>query len=372
MQFKNIVGQQIPKQILVRSVAENHVSHCLLFSGPAGAGNLPLAIAFANYIFCTDKIDGDACGICTSCQKTSKLEHPDLHLAFPIILSKDKETSDVFVAAWREAFLEQPYMGLEYWQKKMNAETKQPVIGKDQANEIIKKLQLKAFEGGFKIMVLWLPELMNAAASNKLLKIIEEPPPKTLFFLVCCQPETLLATIISRSQLIKVNRLHENEMATALIDYFQIEKSLAMNAAVNADGNYFEAIHLANQKEVETDFESFRDLMRICFKGDVVRLIVWAETFAANGREKLKGFLNYGLYVFRLCLVMNTKGEAFVKISGEELEFVKKFAPFVTEKNILAFCETFNTSIYNLERNANAKILMVDLVYKILMLLNKK
>jgi DNA polymerase III subunit delta' len=372
MQFSKIAGQAIPKEILIRSVAENHVGHCLLFAGPEGAGNLPLAVAFANYVFCENKAFNDACGVCLACKKTSKLEHPDLHLAFPIVLSKDNETSDAFIAEWRAAFLEQPYLTLEVWQKKIGADTKQPIIGKEQANEIIKKLNIKAYEGSFKIMILWLPELMNTAASNKLLKIIEEPPPKTLFFLVSNHPEGLLPTIVSRSQLIKVKRLHEEEIVSSLVSNFQLDQSQALNIAINSDGNYSEAIQLINQKDVESDFESFREMMRICFKGDVVNVIGWAESFSANGREKLKGFLNYGLYLFRLCLIVNTRGASFVKINGEELEFVTKFAPFVTEKNILSLTEFFNKSIYHLERNANAKILMVDMVYKVLMLLNKK
>jgi DNA polymerase III subunit delta' len=372
MQLSQIAGQSAAKEILIRSVSENHVSHCLLFSGPEGAGNLPLAVAFSNYIFCENKLKHDACGECLACKKTSRLVHPDLHFAFPIVLAKDKETSDAYISEWRTAFLKQPYLNLEYWQKEIGAETKQPIIGKDQANEIIKKLSIKAYEGNYKIMIVWLPELMNAAAANKLLKIIEEPPAKTFFFLVCNQPENLLPTIVSRSQLIKVNRLSELELSEALVVNFQVDKVQAMGAAINADGNYLEAQQIVAQKEIETDFESFRELMRICFKGDIVSVIVWAENFASNGREKLKGFLTYGLYLFRLCLTMNARGQSFVKVSGAELEFITKFAPFVTEKNILSFTETFNKAIYHLERNANAKILMVDLVYKVLMLLNKK
>ena len=201
MFFKDIIGQEKAKQRLIREAKEGKIAHAQLFCGREGVGKLPLAIAYARYLSCEHPNEQDACGKCPSCIKYNKLIHPDLHFVFPVIKKKNKDTtSNDYLAEWRELLLETPYFNLNMWLERMNAENQQAQIFVKESDEIIRKLSLKSSQGGYKIMIIWLPEKMNVECSNKLLKILEEPPTQTIFLLVSEEPDTLLATIQSRTQ----------------------------------------------------------------------------------------------------------------------------------------------------------------------------
>lgn len=371
MLFKNIVGQTPVKNRLLHMLQDGRVPHALMFSGPEGCGNLPGAFAFVQYLFCQNKQADDSCGECASCLKTSKLVHPDLHLVFPIAKSKDVKKSDDLIKEFREAYLETPYLTLHDWFDSIDAENKQPIIPTDEANDIVKKLSYTSYEGGYKIMIIWQPEKMNVESANKLLKILEEPPEQTLFVLVCNHPEQLLATIISRVQQIPFYKIETEEIAKGLIAQYGCQEPAAKQAAMLADGSYREAQLLLQHTDGGAEYlQNFRAFMLIALKFDAPKAVLWVDENSRTGRERQKQFLQYGLEIFRDCLMLSYGSPSLVRHSGEEMEFIKKFARFVHQRNYEKLLEEFNSAFYHVERNANPKILFMDLIMKTNELIN--
>ncbi|MCK6648491.1 MAG: DNA polymerase III subunit delta' [Bacteroidia bacterium] len=371
MLFQEIIGQQAVKERLVRSVKEGRISHAQLFLGPEGNGSLALAIAYAQYISCKDKKEDDACGVCPSCVKYNKLIHPDLHFVYPVALSKDVRTSTDVIAKFRESFLDNPYISLFKWFEQLDAENKQAVIGVEESGEILRKLSLTTYEAEYKIMVIWQAEKMNQAAANKLLKILEEPPDKTLFLLVCESEDQLLRTIVSRTQLIKIPKIADQDMLKALVERNGLTPEDAEKTAHLADGSYAEALLLINENEnAAQNLLSFQKLMRASLKFDAKAVISWIDEVSAAGRERQKNFINYSLHIIRESMIINYGDPALTKLGKDEQDFVRKFAPFIHSNNIERFTEELNKAYYHMERNANPKILFMDLAFKFNELLN--
>lgn len=371
MLFKEIIGQENIKERLIRSVKEHRISHAQLFLGPKGSGALPMAFAYAQYIACTNKSDADSCNTCPSCVKYNKLVHPDLHLVFPITLSKETRKSDDLIAQFRNEFLNKPYMSLFDWLEVLEAENKQAIIGTEESADIIRKLSLTTYESEFKIMVIWLPEKMNVTAANKLLKILEEPPDKTLFLLVCENEEQLLRTIVSRTQLIKINKLSDEQIAKALVEKYQLTDDDAKKTAHLCDGDFSEAIFLISDVENNANnLVNFQSFMRSCLKFNAKEIVTWVNGISEAGRERQKNFIHYALHITRQCFLMNGNSTVLVKLTDNEFEFVKKFSAFVHFNNIEQFTEELNKAHYHLERNASPKILFTDLAFKFNELLN--
>jgi DNA polymerase III subunit delta' len=376
MLFKEIAGHTEVKKRLVNSVKENRVSHAQLFLGPEGSGNLAMAIAYAQYVNCENRANEDSCGACLSCLKFSKLAHPDLHFIFPVNTTKSitkDPVSDFFLAEWREALSENPYMTLSQWLSKLGIENKQGNISTKEGNEIIKKLSLKNYEGQYKIMVIWMPENLNATASNKILKILEEPPDKTLFLLVCNQYEKLLTTILSRTQLVKINAVSDEELAVWLTEKHGLDKESAQKVAALSEGNVLEAMSLI-ESEVTTNTltDNFISWMRICYRGKVDEMLHWLEPVIADGRESQKSFLTYSLYMLRESMAFSSGSSLVVKASANEKEFLSKFSPFIHQKNAPYIAEELDKAAYHIERNLNSKIVFTDLSLKLMKLLKVK
>lgn len=371
MLFKEIIGQKATKERLIRSVKEGRMSHAQLFLGPQGSGSLALAVAYAQYISCANKQEDDSCGTCSSCIKYNKLIHPDLHFVYPVALSKDVRVSTDLASAWRETFLENPYISLYNWFQSLDAENKQAVIGVEESGEILRKLSLTTYEAEYKIMIIWQAEKMNQSAANKLLKILEEPPDKTLFLMVCESEEQLLRTIVSRTQLIKIPRISDEDMMQALIDQNGLSPEAAEKTAHLADGNYSEARLLINENEnAAHNLANFQKLMRASLKFDPKAVLSWIEEISSAGRERQKNFIGYSLHIIRESVVLNYGDAALVKLGADEQEFVKKFAPFIHGANISRFIEELDKAYFHMERNANPKILFMDLAFKFNELLN--
>lgn len=385
MKFSDIIGLEPLKQRLKRTVLDNRVSHAQLFLGPEGSGKLALALAYAQYINCRNRTPEDSCGECPSCRKYSKLIHPDLHFIYPI--NKTKETEDKktvtckdFIAPWRE-FLQQNryYVSLPDWYEKIGIEKKQGFINAEDADGINRTLAYKAYEAEYKVMIIWMVEKMNATSANKLLKNLEEPPDKTLFILISENQDQIIATILSRAQLIKIPRISDEDIRLALAGEHGIETAVAAKIARLADGNYTAALMLAGKTglgttTLETEqerFNVFREWMRRCFTiaGNLKDYDKLQETLPSiigdGSREKQKEMLAYGLNIFRICLQYNVGNHHLVKLDGEELNFVKKFSPYIHPQNIEKFDEEFNRAIFHIERNANAQIVLTDLSHLI-------
>jgi DNA polymerase-3 subunit delta' len=372
MLFSQVIGQHKLKSKLIQSVNEGRISHAQLFLGSEGSGNLALALAYIQFIYCKNKQENDACGECASCHKIKHLSHPDLHFSFPFIKSRDADLADNYISVFREAVLDNPYINLLNWYEQLGHQDKQGIIPVSESNRIIKKLSLKSFEGGYKTYLIWMPERLHGSAANKLLKTIEEPPDKTIILLVANDSEQLLPTILSRTQLVKLNRLQNEEVSSALTNEFETTQELADNLASMTEGNYTMARSLAlSAGESNNNFIHFRDWMRNCFKKDIKGVAKWVDEISKIGRAHQKDFLKYAMHLIRQCALNNYKAEELVTIKGDERVFMQKFAPFVNHINLLQYIELFNEAINHIDRNANAKILFTDLSYQILILLKE-
>jgi DNA polymerase-3 subunit delta' len=376
MFFREIVGQELLKNRLIQTVKENRVSHAWLFFGSEGTGSLPLALAYAGYILCTNRTGNDACGVCPSCRKTQKYIHPDLHFLFPVNKTRDTEgenvTCDDFLADWRNFLLYNPYGRINQWYNQIDLENKQGNINTDESKRLASKLFLKPFESDYKIAIIWQADKMNDQASNKILKLLEEPPPMTIFILITENPDSLLPTIRSRCIPVKVPRIQDEEIFNQLTTVHSIEKESALEITRLSQGNYLKA------KEIITDsedfnyfFTKFRDLMRSCLRSNIPELIKHAEELAALNRERQKTFLEYGLSTIRESVALHFGEPSLVNIASGEMEFTPKFAPFITGYNTAAFTEELTRASRDIERNGNGKIIFLDLVLKLAALIKR-
>jgi len=376
MLFNQIIGQEHIKKHLQKSAENGRIPHAQLFVGKEGCGTLPMAIAYAQFLLCNFSDDVDTCNI-----KCNKLQHPDLHFAFPVTTNdsvKKHAVSDLFLEDWRDFVATQPYGSLFNWLQHIGVENKQGLIGVDESEAVVKKLKLKSYEGGFKVMIIWMAEKMNIAAANKLLKLIEEPPNKTVFLLITENEEQIINTIRSRCQALHFPALSEQDIANSLIVNNQVADNEASKIAHQAEGNYNKALHLLQNDSSDLIFEEwFIAWIRTAFraKGNasvVQQLISWSDTIAKTGRETQKRFLDYCLQFFRQALLMNYKSDQLVFMETESGFDLSKFAPFVHSGNILDIEKELNDAMYHIERNGNAKIILLDLSMKLTRFLHKK
>ena len=381
MLFSEVLGLPHIKNHLTTTADRGRIPHAQLFTGKTGSGLLPMAIAYAQYILCGN-IGGENTSDNVSCNtKFGKLSHPDLHFAFPVAttdLVKKHPVSGNFMNSWREFVNENPYGSLFDWYQKLGIENKQGMMGVDEAQEILKSLSLTSYEGGFKIMLIWMAEKMNTSCSNKLLKLIEEPPDKTLFILIAEDEEQIIQTIRSRCQILHFPPLSEAVIAEEL-EKKNIDPLTAKKLAVQANGDYSHALQLLNSDGNDENFEGlFISWVRSAFKAKgnkaaIHDLIDWSTQIAGTGRETQKSFLNYCLDFFRQALMKNYKADSLVYLQPKEANFkMENFAPFIHGANIMAITSEIEDAIYHIERNGNAKIILTDLSIKLTRLLHQK
>lgn len=379
MRFSDIIGQEDIKKQLCSSVREGRIAHAQLFTGISGVGKLPLALAYAQYIACPNRTEEDSCGICPTCLQYQKLQHPDLHFAFPIIKSDAGDVCDDYMDKWRELLNEQHYFDIEDWYRVLGSETKQGMIYEKESGEILRKLSLKSFGDGFKVMVIWQPEKMNGHCANKLLKLLEEPPTKTLFLLVSEQPELLLSTILSRVQEIRIPRLPNTTIATALQkDYSWLNIDDANDVAHMSNGSYLTALRVMSESDdTQGYFDDFVALMRNAWlvgkKKDysaLLNLRQWSIDMADSktGREKQKAFLQYAQRQLRENYVYNFGNRDMVYQTQQERTFSTKFAPFIHDGNVEKMMNELSKAEQQIAQNGNAKIIFFDLCLQMIVL----
>jgi len=367
MFFKDVIGQEVIKERLVQSVIGQRVSHAQLFLGQGGFGTLAMALAYARFINCTNKQSADACGACPSCSKFNKYIHPDLHFVFPVVKPGNGKpaVSDDYLTEWRESIIQNPYLEMDNWLLKLGAENKQPAIYTEESAAILKKLNLKTYEGDYKIMIIWRAEKMNVTAANKLLKILEEPPEKTLFILIAESADSLLQTILSRCQLIKFHAIKDEDLHAA-VRKVGVERQDTMGWIHLASGNYNRLLVLQDGFVDENNFlDKFINLMRLAYARKIPELVKWVDDMASIGREAQKGFLNYSLRMLRENFLLNTGVKPLVKLTQPESDFSSKFAQFINTDNVFAICDEFNLAAYHIESNGNAKIIFLDMAMKL-------
>jgi len=363
MLFRDVIGQKPVIQNLIRSVQEGRISHAQMLFGPEGAGKLPLALAYSRYILCTSRTAEDACGHCVSCQKKSTLIHPDLNYVIPVFREKttEKVTSEKFLPLWRSFVQNNPYFSYNQWMKALDSENKQGMIFVEESAEILRKLSLKPYESDWKVMIIWLPERMHPAAANKLLKILEEPPDQTLFLLISENTQTILPTILSRVQMIRVPRLPDSDIEKALTEKYAVDQTRARRVALQAGGNFARALSLLSLSAEDQQFDRFVTLMRLVWKKNISEILGWVDELASVGREEQKEFLQYALTLVRENLLLNLKLPFAHRLTEPELEFSRKFSAFIHPDNIEQIHDAFSKAQTHIEANAYDKLVLFDL-----------
>ena len=367
MFFKDVIGQEEAKQRLIQEANEGRIPHAQLICGPEGVGKLPLALAYARYLSCTHRGATDACGVCPSCVKFNKLVHPDLHFVFPVV--KNGKSED-YIAEWRRLVLNNPYFTIHHWLNEINAENSQAGLYTKESDEILKKLSLKSSEGGFKITIIWLPEKMQLACANKLLKLLEEPPEKTVFLLVSEAPDLILQTIQSRTQRFNIRRIDEESIARALQEKYGVQQVNSLSIAHLANGSFIKAletIHL--NEENQLFFELFVNLMRLSYQRKIREMKLWSEQVASMGRERQKNLLLYCQRMIRENFIYNLHRKELVYMTPDEQNFATRFAPFINERNIMGIMDELSVAQQHIEQNVNAKMVFFDFSLKMIVLL---
>ncbi|MCZ8196569.1 MAG: DNA polymerase III subunit delta' [Flavobacterium sp.] len=382
MQFSEILGHEYNKNHLLKSATQGRIPHAQLFIGPEGCGTLPIAIAYSQYILCQNSGDENSGGNEACNLKFDHFSHPDLHFIYPTVTTDDvksKPKSIDFITDFRQFLKENPYGSLFDWYQLLGVKNKQGEIRVDDAQEILKSLALKSYEGGYKIMIIWMADKMNIAASNKLLKLLEEPTDKTVFILISENEEDIIQTIRSRCQVVHFNALPEKVIEEGLILKHNIDPKMATKIAHQAQGNFNKALQLLSDDGEDSYFEKwFVDWVRAAFraKGNAAAiqdLINWSDQIAGLGRETQKKFLDFCINMFRQALLLNYETPKLVYLEPKVDKFkLENFAPFVNGKNIQDIFKELSDAMYHIERNGNAKIILTDLSIKLTRLIHKK
>lgn len=386
MQFADIPGLEETKTSLIHAAQEGYVAHAQLFLGPEGSAKLAMALAYATYLNADEPQSDGRVGEGGSTSKLLKFIHPDVHFVYPVSATKNVSGKDVvsdsYIQAWRNFITENPYGTAANWSSFFGAENKQLNISKEESRNIIRKLSLKSFEGRYKIVILWMPEYLHPSAANGILKILEEPPEKTLFLLVAQDAEKLLPTIISRTQIVDIRAFSDEEIINFLAkregindpqdERFQRYRQIA----TLSDGNLHQAIQLASEVE-EDSHQFFRDWMRLCYTRNYGKLVEMTDQVPKLGKEAQKGLMQYGLSMMRETLVILAAEKLeedshpliaekkLIRLQGEELKFVSNFSKVMNFEKIERIAQLFNQGLFHLERNANPKIVFLDISLQI-------
>lgn len=389
MQFQQIQGQQKVKDQLTQMVSSQRLSHALLFLGKEGSGALELAIALAQWIVCEQNnssslsqdlfageksdqpVTQDSCGRCASCQKAAALIHPDIHFSFPTIsrASGDKPVSSDFIEEWRNFIQQTPFGNAYDWLQSIGAENKQGNITAHECEDILRKLHLKSFESGYKILIQWMPEYLGNSG-NKLLKMIEEPPEKTLFILVAEDESKILPTILSRTQLVKINQLSTQEVEDWLITKQAVPREKAITLAPLAQGNLREAFQMIHHGD--EDWQALlRDWLNAMLKNGPSAQVKWIDEISKLGREKQKQFLLYFIHLISVAIHLENTGT--MKTASEtEVDFAQRILKLASTPQLEIMVQELNTAMYSIERNAHAKMLFMALTIKIYHIIKDK
>ena len=380
MTFSEVLGQQHIKSHLAKTVKSGKIPHTQLFIGKTGSGLLALALSYANEILCQSYDEkSDAY---TSCKnKVNKLAHPDLHFVYPVNTNegvKKNPISDNFASSWRDFVLNNSYSSLYDWYQFIGIEKKQGNISKHEAVSISKKLSLKSYEGGYKVLIIWMAEKMNNECANQLLKLIEEPPDKTVVLLLTENVEIILDTIKSRCQKLHIPSLAEEEIYQELVNAYSLKSNEAKKISHQSNGDFNKALQITKEDNKDVLFEDLFVLwVRTAFKAKknkeaVNGLFHWSEKIAEEGRETQKKFLDFCLEIFRQAMLKNYNAESLIYFQSHDGNFsFDKFSAYIHQNNILDIREALEKAIYHIERNGNAKIIFTDVSIQLTRLIHR-
>lgn len=380
MTFSEVLGQQHIKSHLAKTVKSGKIPHTQLFIGKSGSGLLALALSYANEILCQSYDEkSDAY---TSCKnKVNKLAHPDLHFVYPVNTNEDVKKnpiSDNFASSWRDFVLNNSYSSLYDWYQFIGIEKKQGNISKHEAVSISKKLSLKSYEGGYKVLIIWMAEKMNNECANQLLKLIEEPPEKTVVLLLTENVEIILDTIKSRCQKLHIPSLAEEEIYQELVNAYSLKSNEAKKISHQSNGDFNKALQITKEDNKDVLFEDLFVLwVRTAFKAKknkeaVNGLFHWSEKIAEEGRETQKKFLDFCLEIFRQAMLKNYNAESLIYFQSHDGNFsFDKFSAYIHQNNILDIRQALEKAIYHIERNGNAKIIFTDVSIQLTRLIHR-
>lgn len=397
MLFKDVTGQEPVKQQLVEMVLHNRLSHALLFLGKEGSGALPLALSFAQYVSLqpsshalashreevslfdapepvsmpsTPAAADEWMKKQSAFSKSTQMVHPDIHYSYPVVTKKtgSPPLSTDYITEWREFIRQFPYGNVYDWLQFIGAENKQGNITAHECNDIIHKLNLKSFESGFKILIMWMPEYLGKEG-NKLLKLIEEPPPDTLFILVAESESEILSTILSRCQLVRVPALDSKDIEEALLAKKACSPDQAKAIANGSGGNFREALQLLQHAD-EDFYGLLRDWLNATLKNQPITQVKLIEEIARLGREKQKQFLRHFTHLLEQAIRMDMGGPGLKEklensLSAGEKDFTGRLNKAMSLEQKEAIASELDKATYYIERNAHAKILFHALTIKI-------
>ena len=372
MKFSEILGNERAIAQIKNLVDGDRFPHALLLHGDPGIPKLALARATAQYIHCTSRIGGDSCGVCPSCKQHQSLNHGDTFFSYPVTSKGENTTSDLFSAEWHKFLNESPIENYRHWLSLLKNENAQPLIYASESNAIIRKMSMSSYSSKYKILIMWLPEKMNDACANKLLKLIEEPDPDTIFILVSNNAKEVLPTIFSRTQRIEMRKPSVQEIA----NYFHInlgtDYNEALVAASAADGDVMQTMQNMEASSETTEFhDKFVQLMRLAYSRNLKSLKAWSESIADYKREKTRRFISYCSRMVRENFIYNLHHPDLNYLTTQEANFSSKFAPFINESNVQPMLEQFNLADRDIKQNGNAKIILFDLAVRVTILIKK-
>jgi len=373
MKFSDIIGNEKAIEQVRRMVDNDSIAHALLFYGEPGVPKLALALATAQYIHCTNRINGDSCGICPSCLQHQSMNHADTFYSYPITKKSDKPVSEDFDKEWKE-FVAGDVVAEDYqhWLSLIGKENAQPIIYGSESDNIIRKMSLSAYTAKYKVLIMWHADKMHQSCANKLLKLIEEPEPDSIFLLTTDNAKAMLPTIYSRTQRIELRKPSTQQIAEYLAKTQGIDITEALALAAPADGNVVLAMrNMDHSSEIHQFHQQFVSLMRMAYQRDLAGLKSWSEGVADYKREKSQRFLNYAARMVRENYIYNLHINALNYETQEELMFSKNFARFINEDNVERMFALFSNAARDIRGNANAKIVLFDVAIKVTILIKK-
>ncbi|MBR5206419.1 MAG: DNA polymerase III subunit delta [Alistipes sp.] len=379
MKFSDIVGHNELKRRLAQQIDAGRVSHAQLFTGLAGYGTLPMALAYVQYLFCPNRKDGDSCGVCPACQQVEALAHPDLHLVYPVNKREKKSgeavTSDMFIKEWREIWQQKRgIFSAEEWYDRLDlGKTMKGLITAKESEEIIRKLSFKSYSSKYKAMIIWLPEAMNQEAANKILKILEEPWDNTLFILVSEHPELLLQTITSRTQEVAIGRIDVASLEAEALAEGKTQQEANIMARL-AGGSLLELGELIRGEVDEARkqyFELFCRLMRLSYNDRHLELFEWADDMTALTREGQRQFFLHSVRLLRESYMLHAGLGSISYLWGEEREFCTKFAPFIGNQNIEILIAEIERAMAQIAQNGSPRIVFTHFSLAVSKLINR-
>jgi len=372
MQFTDIPGLNELKNQLTTAFVRGKIAHAQLFSGRSGTAVLPLAMAYSSYLMCQNRLDNDSCGRCPNCVRIKKLIHPDIHFFFPKISASDRGKYDKVLSEalpkFRDFVSASPFGDLREWAETYGQENKNLLISREDSRYLLKNVSMRSVEGGYKIIFIWCPELMNPSSANAILKVLEEPPKKTLYLLVSYSYDSLLPTITSRTQLITVPPNQKDEIKAYLIAH-GADQSLAEKASNLSEGKLGFALQLLEEED-DQEYQTFQKWMLECWNKDLTSLVRRSEDFSKAGKTSQRATLDYSISLIRNAVIY-AGGQEPPSQNMHERTFVTKFSDRFGISKLEKIYTIFNDAIRCLERNSNPRITHLNMSLDIIGMLDR-